>query len=80
MRTPYGKISIALDIVIPAQEEGLLSFKRPAPKDKPTPTTANWTRLSSAVPAPVTAAVDHAVSLVDSLVTRILAGEFSAKK
>jgi hydrogenase maturation protease len=29
---------------------------------------------------PVTAAVDHAVSLVDSLVTRILAGEFSAKK
>lgn len=29
---------------------------------------------------PVTAAVDHAVSLVDSLITRILAGEFSAKK
>jgi hydrogenase maturation protease len=29
---------------------------------------------------PVIAAVDHAVSLVDSLVTRILAGEFSAKK
>ena len=29
---------------------------------------------------PVTAAVDHAVSLVDSLVTRILAGEFPVKK